>query len=162
VQVDEAIVCVNPMRANDLVAEAIDTGVVQELRGYPELRREVRHGDSRIDMLLSRGDERCLVEVKSVTMDVGGRVSAFPDSVTDRGTRHLRELMSVVAQGDRAVIFFACNRSDVQRMRPADEIDPTYGQTLREAAAAGVEVIAYRGEISPKGMWLRTRIPVEL
>ncbi len=162
VQVDQEIVCVNPMRANDLVAEAIGAGVVKELQGYTELRREVRCGDSRIDILLTRGDERCFVEVKSVTLDVGRRVSAFPDSVTERGTRHLCELMKVVAAGDRAVMVFSCNRSEVQRMRPADEIDPTYGKTLREAAAAGVELLAYRSEISPKGMWLRKRIPVEL
>ena len=162
VEVDGAMVCVNTNHANRVVAEAIEAGVVSELAGYDELRREVKLGDSRLDLLLTRGDERCFVEVKSVTLGVGGGVSAFPDSVTARGARHLRELMAVAAAGERAVMLFCCGRDDTRVMRPADEIDPTYGRTLREAAAAGVELLAYRCAIDPSGMWLRERVPIEL
>jgi len=162
VEVEGALVCVNTAHANRVVAEAIEAGGVPELAGYDELRREVPVGDSRLDLMLSRGDERCYVEVKSVTLGVGGGVSAFPDSVTARGARHLRELMALAGAGHRAVMLFSCGRSDTRAMRPADEIDPVYGATLREAAAAGVELLAYRCDIDTEGVWLRERVPVEL
>jgi sugar fermentation stimulation protein A len=165
VEVEDTLVCVNTARANTVVAEAIERGDVPELAGYDDVRREVKVGDSRIDIMLARGadgGERCFVEVKSVTLGVGDGVSAFPDSVTERGARHLRELMKLAAGGTRAAMLFCCGRADTRVMRPADEIDPVYGATLREAAAAGVELYAYRCEISAEGMWLRERVPVEL
>ena len=127
--------------------------------------REVRYGErSRVDFLLSDGEdgtERCYLEVKSVTLDCGGGVSSFPDSVTERGRRHLEELMAMVDEGHRAVMLFCCQRSDVRRVRPADDVDPAYGATLRRARAHGVEVLAYRCDVSPAGIAVRERIPVD-
>lgn len=159
-----AMVCVNTSRANDIVAEAIDAGIIEELTGYDTLRREVKYGEnSRVDIVLERDDDdRCFVEVKSVTLSFGNRVSAFPDSVTVRGTKHLRELVRVVEGGDRAVLFFCCNRDDTEVVRPADDIDPVYGRTLRAAKAAGVELIAYRCDVSPTNIEMRERVPIEL
>jgi sugar fermentation stimulation protein A len=158
-----AMVCVNTARANDIVAEAIDAGAISELTGYDTLRREVKYGEnSRVDIVLERESERCFVEVKSVTLSFGDRVSAFPDSVTKRGTKHLEELIRVVEAGDRAVMLFCCNRDDTSVVRPADEIDPVYGDTLRKAKAAGVELIAYRCDVSPTGIEVRERVPIEL
>ncbi len=165
VEVDDTLVVVNTGRPNRVVEEALRAGRVAELAGYDEVRPEVKYGDgSRVDFLLTRDDgaERCWVEVKSVTLGLGDGLSAFPDSVSARGTRHLRELMSMVEQGDRAVMLFACGRADTRRMTPADDIDPTYGQTLREAAAAGVELLAYSCEVSLDGIWLGERIPIQL
>lgn len=158
-----ALVGVNTGLANTLVEEAVAGGAVPELQGYTQLRREVRYGEegSRIDLLLqSTNDRRCFVEVKNVTTCDSDGCGFFPDAVSARGTKHLRELMSVVAGGERAVLFFCVQRNDPQMVRPADEIDPTYGQTLREAADAGVELLAYRAEIFPSGIALKQPLPV--
>ena len=104
----------------------------------------------------------CYVEVKSVTLDGGDDTAAFPDSVTVRGTKHLRELCTVIAEGHRAVLLFVCNRTGVQAVKPADAIDPLYGYNLRRARAAGLEIIAYRADIRPHGLALDRPIPVRL
>ena len=155
---------INTGLPNRVVYEAIVAGRVPELAGYGEVRREVRFGreNSRVDLLLQEGDRRCYVEVKNVTMAAGGRVAAFPDSVTERGTKHLRELMVMVRQGPRAIIFYFLGRSDCRSVRPADEIDPQYGLTLRRAIAAGVEPLAYRAVIRPTGIRLGAAVPVEI
>jgi sugar fermentation stimulation protein A len=167
VEVAGALICVNTGRANGVVAEGLAGGVVAEVAAYQTIRREVAYGErSRVDFLLERHSggavEQCYLEVKNVTLDGGDGMAAFPDSVTERGTRHLEELMEMVAHGHRAVLLFCCSRSDARRVRPADEIDPRYGATLRRAAAAGVEVLAYGCEVSPAGVWLRHRLPAEL
>ncbi len=140
-----ALVCINTARSNALVAEAIAAGRVPALAGYATLRREVRFGreGSRVDLLLedpARG--RCFVEVKHVTAVDGEGLAIFPDAATARGRRHLRELAHHRAAGDRAVALFCVARADAQRLRPADEIDPAYGEALRAAVAAGVEALA--------------------
>lgn len=149
---------------NALVREAIEGGVVAELQGYGNIRQEVKYGEegSRIDLLLSdHGDARdCFVEIKNVTTCDKGGYGFFPDAVSTRASKHLRELMGVVAQGGRGVIFFCVQRGDVQAVRPADEIDPLYGETLRQALEAGVEALACRALVSPDGVTLDTPIPV--
>lgn len=149
---------------NQLVQEAIEQGVVSELQGYGEIRREVRYGEerSRIDLLLAEhADGRdCYVEIKNVTTCDEDGLGYFPDAVSSRACKHLRELMSVVAQGQRAVIFFCVQRGDVSAVRPADEIDPLYGRTLRQALDAGVEALAYRARVSPEEVVLEQSLPV--
>jgi sugar fermentation stimulation protein A len=160
-EVGEAMVMIHTGRANAIAVEGIEAGVINELQGYERLRREVRCGErSRIDVLLERGDERCYVEIKSVTLGLGDQISAFPDAVTARGKRHLEELIRVVEAGDRGVLLFCCGRDPSREVRPADHIDPAYGQALRRAIAAGVEVLAYRCDVSPAGVWLRERLPL--
>jgi len=100
------------------------------------------------------------VEVKNVTAAVDGGIGYFPDAVTERGSKHLRELMEVVRQGGRGVIFFCVQRNDVNEVRPADHIDKVYGQTLRQALAAGVEALAWGAEISPAEIRLVRPLPV--
>ena len=150
-------------RSNALVREAIEAGRVPELAGYPAIRPEVKYGEgSRIDLLLTApGRPDCYVEVKNVTAAVAGRIGYFPDAVTTRGTKHLREMSAMVASGHRAVLVFCVQRGDVECVRPADHIDPVYGRTLREALAAGVEVIALGATVSPAGIELERRLAVE-
>jgi sugar fermentation stimulation protein A len=141
---------VNTSRPNYLVREVIEADLVPELQGYNQIRTEVRYGEekSRIDLLLEdRSLGQCYVEVKNVTLDMGDGLATFPDAVTSRGTKHLRELMAMVAAGHRAVLFFCVQLTGVQRMEVAAEIDPGYAATLSEAVAAGVEVIAWRASI---------------
>jgi len=149
---------------NTLVREAIEARVITELQGYAAIRQEVRYGAerSRIDLLLQgHADGRdCYVEIKNVTTCDQQDCGFFPDAVSSRASKHLRELMAMVEQGQRAVIFFCVQRGDVGRVRPADEIDPTYGATLRQALAAGVEALAYRARVSPGEIVLESRLPV--
>ncbi len=151
-------------RANGLVEEAIATGVLRELGGYGRIRREVRYGreGSRIDLLLEDHPRRpeCHVEVKNVTLVEDG-AALFPDAVSARGTKHLRELMEVVAAGGRAVLVFCVQRSDARVTRPADAIDPLYGRTLRRAVQAGVEVFAAQADPTPEEITLSRLLPLE-
>jgi sugar fermentation stimulation protein A len=157
----EVLVGINTGLANALAREAVESGVVQELQGYASIRQEVRYGEesSRIDLLLENAPGRCYVEVKNVTLVEDG-AALFPDAVTQRGAKHLRELAAMVRQGHRAVIFFCVQRADATELRPADRIDPVYGRTLREAMAVGVEALAYRAEVNLDGIALRSPLPV--
>ncbi|MFZ5653703.1 MAG: DNA/RNA nuclease SfsA [Pseudomonadota bacterium] len=136
---------VNTGRANALVAEALAERRIAPLAGYAEVRREVRcgAGSSRIDFLLAGGERPCYLEVKSVTLSLGGGVAAFPDAVTERGARHLRELEALVGQGARAVLLFCVQLTGVHTLVPADRLDPGYGEALRRARRRGVEVLAW-------------------
>jgi len=153
---------INTHLANTLVREGIENGTIGELGDYRTIRTEVRYGNehSRIDLLLE-DDTRpvCWVEVKSVTL-VENSIACFPDAVSARGAKHLRELAQMAAQGDRAVIFFCVQRGDADEIRPADHIDPAYGRALRDALAAGVEALGYRASVSPEGIRLVDRLPV--
>ncbi len=157
------LVGINTALPNRLVQEAIEHGVARELQGYERTRGEVAYGAerSRIDLLLEcdTDNTRCYVEVKNVTAADQG-IALFPDAVSARDAKHLRELMAVVSAGHRGVLCFCVQRGDVHEVRPADAIDPLYGATLRQALAAGVEAIAYRAEVSPAGICLRTPLPV--
>ncbi len=149
---------------NTLVREAIEGGVVAELQGYATIRQEVKYGEegSRIDLLLEGHDDGrdCYVEIKNVTTCDESGFGYFPDAVSSRATKHLRELMGVVEQGGRGVIFFCVQRGDVQAVRPADEIDPLYGKTLRRALSAGVEALACRALVRPDGVTLNKPVAV--
>lgn len=161
---DGFLVGVNTGRPNKLVREAIESGVIAELQGYSEIRPEVKYGDenSRIDLLLIDGERRCYVEVKNTTLGVGDGRVLFPDAVTTRGAKHLRELMAMVEQGHRAVLVFCVQHSGAQSVGPADKIDPVYGQTLREAMDAGVEVLAYGCDLSAEEINLKSALPFYL
>lgn len=160
-----ALVSVNTARGNQLVATALATGAIAELAGYDTITREVAVGDSRLDFHLARGPrnrDRAWVEVKTATMDGGDGTAAFPDAVTTRGARHLDELRALRRRGFRAVLLFVVPRTGVTSVRPADEIDPTYGAALRRAAAAGVELLAYTIELSLAGLRLGKSLPISL
>lgn len=158
---------INTGRTNALVTEAILAGRLPTLPN-DHVRREVTWGDSRFDLALGEGETpHTLIEVKNVTLGPGPDdedhgVICFPDAVTERGQKHLRTLMQVVAAGQRAVLVFCVQHTGAREVRPADDIDPRYGALLREAHAAGVEVLAWRTRISPEEMVLDEAVPVRL
>jgi len=160
---------VNTGRANHLVVEAIENGVIEELQGYEHLKTEVRYGEekSRIDIFLSNeGWRDCYVEVKNVTLrddlvEGDGR-GLFPDSVSTRGTKHLRELALMVEQGHRAVLLFCVQHSGINSVSPAAGIDPDYANTLAEVVSKGVEVYAYRATLSAAQIALQAALPVRI
>ena len=163
VEVGRVIVGINTGLPNRLVSEAIGDGTIAELSGYAGIRREVAFGEegSRVDLLLEgEGREPCYVEVKNVTAAASKGVALFPDCVSERGTKHLRELIRLKARGLRPVQVYCVQRGDVREVRPADGIDHEYGRMLREALAAGVEVLAYRAKVTPTEIRLANRIPV--
>lgn len=134
-----ALICVNTLWANRLTKEALENDWLSELSGYSELRSEVKYGAerSRIDFMLQAGFQPdCYIEVKSVTLADHAQ-GYFPDAITQRGQKHLRELMSVAAEGQRAVILFAVLHSAITRFSPARHIDMKYAQLLTEAQQRG-------------------------
>lgn len=162
VETDGVWAGINTGLPNRIVHEAIAAGQIPELTGYAGIRPEVPYGTaSRIDLLLTGSRPPCYVEVKNVTLVEQG-AARFPDAVTTRGQKHLRELMEVVSAGQRGVIFFLVQRPDAVSVAPADDIDPEYGRLLRLAAAHGVEALAYRAEVTPDMILLRNRLPIML
>ena len=150
-------------RANRLVEEALATGLLPKLAGYQALRRETRLGEaSRTDLRLEWPGQVCHVEVKSVTAAVADGIGFFPDAVSLRAHRHLLELGRRVAAGERAAVVFCVQRGDVAAVRPADHIDPGFGQILRGAAGLGVEVYALGARVSAAEIRLQQVLPVEL
>ncbi|TSD75066.1 DNA/RNA nuclease SfsA [Pseudomonas sp. KBS0710] len=157
------LACVNTARANQLVEEALRAGVITELGGFTALKREVPYGQekSRIDFRLEYPQGAAYVEVKSVTLGFNGSpVAAFPDAVTQRGAKHLRELAHLAREGVRAVQLYCVNLSGIDAVRPAVEIDAGYAAALREAKAAGVEVLAYGARVTPQEIIIDRRLDV--
>jgi len=142
---------INTLRTNRIAEEALRLGRIPELAGYREMRPEARIGPhSRADFLLTQdGLPDCFVEVKNTTLPTKDGAVAFPDSITERGQKHLRELMASVRRGNRAVMLFVVNRPDGAFFRPAKEKDPEYDRLLRLAARRGVEVLVRRVFIEP-------------
>ena len=141
---------INTHNANKLVEEAIVAHKIPAFTGYSSVKREVKYGEekSRIDLFLSAdGLPDCYVEVKSVTLLKDG-IGLFPDAKTERGTKHLRELINVAKDGHRAVLFFCVQHTGITSVSAAKDIDPVYADTLEQAISAGVEVIAWGCEIS--------------
>lgn len=162
VEADGIWVGINTQLPNLLAREAIENGTIAELAGYQTIRGEVPYGEgSRIDLFLTGPKGHCYVEVKNVTLVDKGR-ALFPDAVSARGQKHLRELMEMVRQGHRAVNLFVVQRADGDSLSPADHIDPAYGKLLREAARSGVELLAYRAAVSHAEIRLERRLAVEL
>lgn len=126
-----------------------------------DLRPEFRQGDSRFDFSFTKDGKRCFLEVKGVTLENNG-VCAFPDAPTVRGVKHLRELTQLAAAGFGAYVLFVIQLADVKYLHPNDATDPNFGAALREAAAAGVKVLAMDCDVTPKTMTLRSPVEVKL
>ena len=146
---EQCWICVNTTRANAVAFEAVSKGWIPRWSPYSEVLREKRFGDSRFDLLLKNGEQKCFVEVKSVTLRTTDGCVAFPDAVTNRGAKHLDELIRVVEAGHRAAMLFVVLRNDGSPFRIANEIDPHYFQALEHAIARGVEIEAWQTQIFP-------------
>lgn len=152
---------VNTQRANRVVEEALRSGAIESLSGG-SVRPEFAWGESRFDFLVESGVERILLEVKNVTLCDEGQLAIFPDAVTVRGQKHLRELLRAKGEGWRAVIFFLVQRGEAAGFTPADAIDPEYGRLLRAAVAGGVEALVYRTRVTPDAVTIDRQLPVRL
>lgn len=146
------VICINTQRANQLVEQALKQQAVKELQLYDQLQREVKYGEegSKVDFLLTNSttQQPCYLEVKSCTLlqqDMG----YFPDTVTARGQKHLRELMYLQQQGVQTALLFAVMHSGIKQMQAAQHIDAEYAKLLDQAKQAGVLVLAYGCEFEP-------------
>lgn len=138
------MVGVNTQNPNKLALEAIRNGIIYDLASYDFVQHEVKYGlRSRMDFLLTGNDKPdTYVEVKNVTLKEGG-CALFPDAVTMRGTKHLKELMNIKDQGKRAVMLYLVQREDCQEFSIARSIDPVYAGAFLEAYKKGVEILVY-------------------
>lgn len=161
---DGVLVGINTGMANSLVMEGLQNGVITGFEGYRTLRKEVKYGleNSRIDFLLEdRSGTACFIEVKNVTL-ADDNIAYFPDAVSARGAKHLRELQAMVARGDRGIIIYCVQRRDAEEVRPAAMIDPEYATTLQAALKNGVEAMAYQARVSPASITISRPLPVVL
>lgn len=145
---------------NTLLAEAVNAGRLNDFRGYTVERTEPVFHDSRLDLVLSDGQERVMVETKSCTLVEDG-VALFPDAPTERGARHMRTLVKALETGRSAAVF-VIQRGDASEFRPNDGTDPEFGEALRRAASMGVETYAYVSDVSLRGVEIREKIPLRL
>ena len=160
-----SLIGINTMLSNKLVKEAIEKGYIAELADFQKIETEVKYGaeNSRIDLLVTQtNSQKAYVEVKNVTASFQPGIASFPDAVTARGTKHLRELELMVQQGHRGIIFFCVQREDIKQVRAAAEIDHLYAKTLAQVQEKGVEVLAYgvrfSGDSSPDGIFLTKKL----
>jgi sugar fermentation stimulation protein A len=156
------LVGINTGHPNKLVAEAIAEGRIEELSGFSSLRREVKYGRaSRIDILLEDAKKGlAYVEIKNVHLSRKSGLAEFPDSVTERGVKHLGELAEMVRQGHRGVMVYLIQRGDARRFDLAGDIDPAYAGAFEAALKGGVEVLVYRCRLTPQEIRLDKPVPI--
>lgn len=155
------MVSVDSRVPNRLVLEALRAGDIEELSEYDSIQSEVGYGRSRFDFFLANELTRCFLEVKSCTL-VRDAVALFPDAQTERGRRHVRELVKAKHEGYRACVLFIVQRADADMFAPNHESDPEFGRVLRDAASEGVEVYAYTSEFSGDQITLKGRVTCHL
>ncbi|MDY7037036.1 MAG: DNA/RNA nuclease SfsA [Thermodesulfobacteriota bacterium] len=157
-----SLVGTNTMVPNKLVKASIEAGRIPHLSDYDHIQSEVQYGrNSRIDLFLEKDKKRCFVEIKNCTL-VSDGVAYFPDAVTSRGLKHLVELQHQVCTGDRCIMFYLVQRMDAELFRPADHIDPDYGDELRKAFKNGVEILVYDVSMDHEGIRLNNSVPFDL
>lgn len=154
------LVSVDSSVPNRLVREAVDRGIIDPFKEFRVKKAEYTFGESRLDFLLESDSGNLLLEVKSCTLIRDG-VALFPDAPTKRGSRHLLTLTRGLTQG-RSAVFFLIQRSDANSFRPNMETDPDFAANLEEANREGVEVYAYSSRVDFDGVFLGSRVPIDL
>ncbi len=158
------LVGVNTGHPHQLVAEALEAGLIPELRGYASMRREVKYGEnanSRIDFLLDDpARPPCYLEIKNVHLMRKPRLAEFPDCVTERGAKHMRELAAMRAGGARAVLLFVIQIPSADRFAIARDIDPAYATAFEQARARGVEMLAWRCNVDLNRIEIAAPVPI--
>lgn len=159
----EALICINTNLPNKIIKEALVAQNIEEFAPYQQIKPEQKVLDSRIDFYLTEaGLPDAYIEVKNVTLKGEKDLALFPDAVSTRGQKHLKDLIHLKQQGHRAAMLYLVNRNDVNVFAPAEQIDPTYAELLRQAHAAGVEILPYQTAISPEGITLAKKVDLKL
>ena len=137
------LVSLYSQEANSIVYDAIINNKIRELSFYNIHEREKKVNNSRIDLYLANENEECYVEVKGVTLVIGDE-ARFPDAPTERGTKHLNELIKLKKEGNRCIVFFLIQHPIGKSFKPNWENDPKFSQTLKKAHESGVEILVYK------------------
>ena len=154
----ENLICTNTGVANKIAVGAINNGVIKELQGYASLKTEQKYRqNSRIDILLENEDKKCFVEIKSVSLRLSDDFLAFPEAVTSRGTKHLKELEEMVKQGHRALMLYVIQRTDDLPFKLACQIDKKYCEAFDEVTRNGVEVLVYQSSINYEEIFISNK-----
>ena len=154
----ERLINMDSQAPNIAAGEWLTSGGLGEIT---DLKPETTHGGSRFDFSFVKDGKKCFLEVKGVTLENGG-ICAFPDAPTDRGAKHLRGLQKCVEAGFGGYVLFVIQMSDVRYLHPNDTTDPAFGKALREAAAAGVQVLAMDCIVTEDSMTIGKPVPVLL
>ena len=159
----ETWIGVNTANANKLAKIWLTENLLPEITGYSVVIPEKKIGQSRVDFYLEGHPTlpACYVEVKNVTLKLEG-MAQFPDSVSERGQKHLRELMEIKKSGLRAAMLFVVQREDVYSFKPAESLDPEYASLLRQAHHSGVEILVYQCRMNLEELSLGRCLPIEL
>lgn len=157
----DLLVCIDSKLPNDLIYNELKYGTISEFQKYPMVKREVTYKNSRFDMYLNNYVERCLIEVKCVTFFKDG-IARFPDAPTDRGRKHVRELLDAKKNGINGAIIFVVFTEDVQSFTPNDEMDCEFGRFLREAYIGGISIHAYSCKVTMKRIEIDKRLDIIL
>ena len=158
VQKGDRIINMDSQAPNIAAGQWLASGGLGEIS---ELKAEYTHGDYRVDFSFLLDGKRCFLEVKGVTLEHDG-VCAFPDAPTERGVKHLKGLTKLAHEGYGAYVLFVIQMPDVKYLHPNDATDPAFASALRQAAAAGVQVMAVDCRVAPDSMVIGDPVPVHL
>lgn len=160
VETDSGMACIHSVKANQVVREAFESALIPGFEAYPNIRSEVKYGEnSRADLLLEGESGRVFIEVKSVTLLREHACGVFPDAVSERGRKHLKELQAICDENTRAVMFYCVFHQGIESVSAAGDIDPRYRETLVQAMSGGVETMAWQASISPTEIRLAKELP---
>ena len=157
----DMLVNMDSQAPNQMAAEALAEGKIEEIGEVDFLKREVKYENSRFDIYFQKGEKKGFVEVKGVTLEEDG-ISMFPDAPTERGTRHLRELIKAKEEGFEAAVLFVIQMKGIKEFRPNEERDAKFTEAQRDAAAAGVKVLVYDCGVQVGKIWIEEKVPVKL
>ena len=157
----DTLVNMDSQAPNQMAAEALAEGKIIEIGEVDFLKREVKYENSRFDLFYQKGDKKGFIEVKGVTLEEDG-VAKFPDAPTERGAKHLRELIKAKEEGYEAAVLFVIQMKGVQEFRPNEERDKNFTEALREAEKAGVEILAYDCRVQVGKVYIDQKVPVNL
>ena len=157
----DVLVNMDSQAPNQMAAEALAEGKIKEIGEVEFLKREVKYENSRFDLYYQKGNQKGFIEVKGVTLEENS-VAKFPDAPTERGAKHLKELVKAKEEGYEAAVLFVIQMKGVKEFRPNEERDPAFTAALREASAAGVKILAYDCHVEVGKVWMENPIPVIL
>ena len=157
----DVLVNMDSQAPNQMAAEALAEGKIEEIGEVDFLKREVNYENSRFDLFYQKGEKKGFIEVKGVTLE-GNGIAKFPDAPTERGAKHLRELIKAKEEGYEAAALFVIQMKGVQEFRPNEERDKNFTAALKEAAKAGVKILAYDCRVQVGKVYIDQKVPVNL
>ena len=157
----DMLVNMDSQAPNQMAAEALAEGKIEEIGEVGFLKREVNYENSRFDLFYQKGEKKGFIEVKGVTLE-GNGIAKFPDAPTERGAKHLRELIKAKEEGYEAAALFVIQMNGVQEFRPNEERDKNFTAALKEAAKAGVKILAYDCRVQVGKVYIDQKVPVNL